>query len=67
MPARHCQNAEDITDFQDSISPVGWFVVPIPVPAVRFDVGSRTGASRLDEDQIRKQAGSASYTPPPRM
>lgn len=67
MPARHCQNAEDITYLLNSISPVGWLVVPIRALAAWFDFRSRTGASRFEDNQIGKRAGSASCTPPAGM
>ena len=66
MPARHRKNAEDVSKFLNPIGPVCWLVVPILALADRFDVRSRIGASRLEEDKIRKQAWSASCTPPPR-
>lgn len=48
-----------------SISPAGWLDIGGLAPAVWFGIRSRIGAARLERDISRKQAKSASYTPPP--
>lgn len=48
-----------------SISPTGWLDIQGIATTVWFGIRSRNCAPRLEKSISRKQAKSASYTPPP--